>query len=147
MLNTDSKGFTIENLSVLNAESSPNLPRDFPQDRIPKELCGHSLAQMLLCTMNTSTNLCAKQNKQYYMCRRERDAQLFSSIQDWESQKFTKLSKNDKEKYLQGLKDDQNKMETTLQSLPQSIANKHRRWRYQSDISQTEWRHKYLSAL
>jgi len=35
MLNTDAKGFTIENLAVLNAEYSPNLPKAFPSTRIP----------------------------------------------------------------------------------------------------------------
>lgn len=80
MLNTDTKGFTIENLSVLNAEYQPTLPLDFPKDKVPKELCQHVLSQMLLCTMNSSTNLCGSQNKNYYMCRRERDAQLFSAI-------------------------------------------------------------------
>lgn len=44
MLNTDSKGFTIENIAVLNAEFSPSLPKEFPKDRIPKEICGHALA-------------------------------------------------------------------------------------------------------
>ena len=74
MLNTDAKGFTIENLAVLNSEYSPNLPKAFPSHLIPKEICGHALAQMLMCTMNSSTNLCARQNKQYYLCKRERDA-------------------------------------------------------------------------
>jgi len=53
MINTDSKGTTIENIATINAEYSPNLPRGFPQERIGKEICGHTLAQMLLCTMNS----------------------------------------------------------------------------------------------
>lgn len=44
MLNTDTKGFTIENLSVLNSEYQPTLPPDFPADKIPKEMCQHVLS-------------------------------------------------------------------------------------------------------
>jgi hypothetical protein len=69
------------------------------------------------------------------MCRRERDAQLYSAIESWETTKYTKMSKIDKGKYLTELKDNRDKLETTLQDLPMSIANKHRRWRFQADIS------------
>lgn len=45
MLNTDSKGFQIENLAELNREYQPSLPQGFPKDRIPSgDLCAHSLA-------------------------------------------------------------------------------------------------------
>ena len=74
MLNTDTKAMTIENVAIFNSEYQPSLPKDFPRDRIPAEKCGHALAQMLLCQMNSQSNLCAKENKHYYVCRRERDA-------------------------------------------------------------------------
>jgi hypothetical protein len=64
------------------------------------------------------------------MCRRERDAQLYSAIEHWETSKYTKMSKNDKGKYLNVLQEDRDKLETTLKELPMSIANKHRRWRF-----------------
>jgi hypothetical protein len=35
MINTDSKGFTIDNLNELNKEHSPSIPFDFPKERLP----------------------------------------------------------------------------------------------------------------
>jgi hypothetical protein len=35
MLNTDSKGFLVENLAELNKEHSPSIPIGFPRDRMP----------------------------------------------------------------------------------------------------------------
>ena len=75
MLNTDSKGFLIENFAEFNREYSPNVPASLPRDRLPKgDLCGHVLSELLLCAMNSAENMCGSQAKHYYMCRRERDA-------------------------------------------------------------------------
>ena len=81
MINTDNKGFTIENLNVFNSEFQPTLPKGFPQERVPHEVCGLPLAQLLLCTMEATSNQCGNQSKIYYMCRRERDAHLFGAVQ------------------------------------------------------------------
>jgi hypothetical protein len=43
--------------------------------------------------MNSKTNECGAEAKNYYMCRRERDAQLFTAIKEWEKDTYTK-SKN-----------------------------------------------------
>ena len=81
MLNTDAKGFTIENFAEFNKEYSPSVPRGFPRSRLPKgDLCGRVLAELLICSMNSAENLCGNQSKNYYMCRRERDAQIYTAI-------------------------------------------------------------------
>lgn len=80
MLNTDSRGFLVENLAELNKEHSPSIPKDFPRERLPEELCKHALTNMMLCLVNNQQNLCGYQNKQYYMCKKERDAILFQRI-------------------------------------------------------------------
>ena len=86
MLNTDSKGILIENFAEFNREYSPSIPSGFPKSKLPRgDLCGGVLAELLLCAMNTSENLCGIQAKHYYMCRRERDAQIYSAIRKWET--------------------------------------------------------------
>jgi len=37
MLNTDSRGFLVENLNELNKEHSPSIPTSFPKDRLPSK--------------------------------------------------------------------------------------------------------------
>ena len=89
MLNTDTKGFAIENFAEFNREYSPSIPKGFPKDRLPKgDLCGHVLSELLICAMNSAENMCGTQAKHYYMCRRERDAQIFSLIKKWEIEEF-----------------------------------------------------------
>ena len=89
MLNTDTKGFLIENFAEFNREYSPNVSAKFPQSLLPKgDLCGHVLTELLLCAMNSSENLCGVEAKHYYMCRRERDAQIYTAIRSWETQNF-----------------------------------------------------------
>ena len=38
MLNTESKGFTIENFEELNREIQPTIPKEFPRERMPSKL-------------------------------------------------------------------------------------------------------------
>ena len=68
------------------------------------------------------------------MCRRERDAQLFSAIKQWETEKYQQSK--DKTAYKRDLSMQKEKLEADVKAMPHSIANKHRRWRYQSDIEQ-----------
>ena len=95
MLNTDTKGFSIENFSEFNREYSPSVPSAFPKNRLPKgDLCGHSLTELLLCAMNSAENMCGSEAKLYYMCRRERDAQIYSAIKNWEIEEITQRKDN-----------------------------------------------------
>mgnify|MGYP000607084326 CR=1 FL=1 len=143
MLNTDTKGFTIENFAEFNRESSPSVPPAFPKSRLPKgDLCGHVLAELLLCTMNSAENLCSSQAKSYYMCRRERDAQIFSAIRAWETEKIT--TEKEPLNYIQAIEQEKIEAEKLLKQTNLSIANKHKRWRIQADIEQLDWRANYL---
>ena len=105
MLNTDSKGHSIENFADFNREYSPSIPPAFPREKLPKgDLCGHTLTQLLLCAMNSAENLCGSQAKLYYMCRRERDAQIFSAIRSWETENIVATSsEQDKAAYIQSI--------------------------------------------
>lgn len=38
MLNTDSRGFNLENLAELNKDYSPTIPYNFPKERMPSKL-------------------------------------------------------------------------------------------------------------
>ena len=88
MLNVDHRGVYIENLAEYNREHSPTIPKGFPRDRLPRDMCQHTLSHLLQCLMASQQNKCGGENKQYYVCKRERDAQLFTSIKDWEQEHF-----------------------------------------------------------
>lgn len=102
MQNTDSHGFLVENLQELNKEHSPSIPPGFPRDLIPQELCKHALTEMMLCLVNNQQNLCGYQNKMYYICKKERDAIIFSRIQSWEVNDVFKKNEK-KNEYIEGL--------------------------------------------
>jgi hypothetical protein len=94
----------------------------------------------------------------YYICRRERDAQIFQSIKEWELEHFRSdqlPSKGEdqspsssqatrQEGYLEDLKGKRQEIVQRFESTPSSIANKHKRWRMAADIEQLQWRHQYL---
>ena len=86
MLNVDHKGLHIENLNELNKEHSPTLPKEFPKALIPKDMCQFALNRQLLCLLGSQANKCGEQNKLFYQCKRERDSQMFKSIQTWEQE-------------------------------------------------------------
>ena len=162
MLNADHRGLLIENLSEFNREHSPTIPYDFPKERLPAEKCQNALTQMLVCLMGSQANRCGLENKAFFQCKRERDAQLFTSIKTWELEYFAKhsfLKNNQKievpdgaqglsdqqQAYLQSLEDQRVALIKRFESTPQSIANKHLRWRIAADIEQLKWRIGYLT--
>ena len=99
MINTDTKGLTIENLAELEKEIEPTLPENFPTNRLPTgDLCAHVLSRMLVCTMKSQQNLCGSEIKDFYICRRERDAQIFSAIKSWEEDQVANIA--DREGYV-----------------------------------------------
>ena len=49
MLNVDHRGLLIENLAEFNKEHSPMIPKDFPKERLPKDMCQHAFANLLYC--------------------------------------------------------------------------------------------------
>ena len=130
MLNTDTHGFQIQNFTEFNREISPSIPKEFPQKNLPSELCAHTLSEMYLCTMNSAENMCGTQAKNYYICKRERDAQIFSAIKSWETDLVTKMKKTQHQTaYIDTLKQEREKLDNVLEKTPISIGNNHRRWR------------------
>lgn len=144
MMNTDSKGFLVENLNEFNKEHSPSIPDGFPRELMPAELCKNALAHMMLCLVNNQQNLCGYENKQYYMCKKERDATLFTRIRDWETAQFNALDKLGRESKIGELESQRKEVSRTFEKTPSSIGNKHRRWRMAADIEQLKWRIDYL---
>lgn len=119
MINTDSKGMAPENLTDFLREHSPNIPIDFPKDRLPKELCQAAFIDQLSCLMKAPANQCGVYNKAFYVCRKERDALLFQSIKDWEAEKYLKIEKEGEKKgYLQELGEKKKDLEQMLQRTP-----------------------------
>lgn len=43
---------------------------------------------MLHCLTASQANLCGDFSKMYYVCKRERDAQIYQSIKEWELEHF-----------------------------------------------------------
>ena len=130
MLNTDTHGYQIQNFTEFNREISPTVPKEFPKKNLPKELCANSLTEMYLCTMNSAENMCGTQAKNYYICKRERDAQIFSAIKSWETDLVTKMKKpQHQESYIDNLKHEKGKLEGIYERTQISIGNNHKRWR------------------
>ena len=53
--------------------------------------------------MNSQTNQCSTEIKDFLMCRRERDAQIFGAIKMWETQLFSKMAQKDRVEHLKSL--------------------------------------------
>ena len=66
MLNVDHKGLYIENTSEFNREHSPTLPKAFPKELLPQDLCQSNLALLLQCLALKPPNMCGAYNKEYY---------------------------------------------------------------------------------
>ena len=87
-----------------------------------------------MCTMNSAENLCGDHAKLFYMCKRERDAQLFEAVKNWEKEEFNKLAMGKERKdYIEKLKFEGIRLDKELQEIPLAIGNKHKRWRLEAD--------------
>ena len=71
---------------------------------------------------------------------------MFVSIKEWEIGHFNQdmQSGMNKQNYIKDLETKRLKFINDFENLPQSIANKHRRWRIAADIEQLKWRLDYL---
>ena len=112
---------------------------------------------MVACVFENHPNKCGEQNKHFYICRRERDAQLFHSIKKWEIEHFNGQSFTaghttrdvdpltpQQKSYLTQLQQERQGMIQRFESTPSNLTNKHKRWRMAADIEQLEWRSNYL---
>ena len=98
--------------------------------------------------MNSAENLCGLHAKHYYMCRRERDAQVFSAIKRWEQEYLASSVKEPaaREAYIKQVEEERAQLDAEYAKTPITIGNKHRRWRMQADLEQLKWRVDYLRA-
>ena len=71
---------------------------------------------------------------------------MFASIEQWETEHVSKMESG-KEAYIQNLEDKRVNLVQRFEMTPQSIANKHKRWRIAADIEQLKWRVNYLNNL
>ena len=80
------------------------------------------------------------------MCKRERDALLFSRIQTFETEQYNTLKdEQSKTFYLEKLKIKKKELAKVFEKTPASVGNKHKRWRMAADIEQLQWRIDYLN--
>lgn len=75
------------------------------------------------------------------------DSLIFKSIMDWEKAKFVSYQPDFKTKYLAGLKARVAALKLQKDKIPVSQVNENKIWRYNADITQLNWRHRYLTAL
>ena len=69
------------------------------------------------------------------MCRKERDAQIFKSIEQWEIEKVQNLESKDKQlNYINLLEENHRTLERRQEKTPSSLGNKHLKWRISSDL-------------
>ena len=72
---------------------------------------------------------------------------IFDEIKKWEKEKFTPLSNNQKDQYINDLIIKKNDLQDKRVKIPTTNANNNKQWRYQSDIEQINWRLRYLRPL
>lgn len=69
------------------------------------------------------------------MCRRERDAQIFSSIKEWDLENLkNSIGIDKKTNYIKSLEARKIEFERRNEKTPNSIGNKHKKWRLKADI-------------
>lgn len=144
-MQADANGVTMDNPSELCQEYSPRLPSDFPKALIPSDLCQGSYMQLAVCLDKAdSTAWCGSQIIEFYFCKKKRDNHLFGQLEKWETTKFSKLNDEEKKNYLDNIDAETKEIKSQLSQIPQDIENKNRRWRFESDIQQNEWRRSFL---
>lgn len=75
------------------------------------------------------------------MCRRERDALIFTNIKTWEREELGKLPDIEaQKKYIGELAEKKKEVTKMFERTPQSLGNKNKRWRIAADIEQLQWR-------
>jgi hypothetical protein len=99
---------------------------------------------MMLCLVNNQQNLCGYENKQFYMCKRERDAAVFARIREWDLARVAGMAGPEAVKEVETLEMERKEVAERFGKTAASIGNKHRRWRMAADIEQLKWRIDYL---
>ena len=74
------------------------------------------------------------------------DSLIFKNIMEWEKGKFASYGTDMKQKYLGGLKARVAALKREKDLIPVSQTNENKIWRFNADITQLNWRYRYLSA-
>ena len=66
----------------LTAEPSPSLPKDFPKELIPENICEVEFFDLVRCAYSEGIQMtCPREYKNFLECKRERDLKLFYNLQ------------------------------------------------------------------
>ncbi|KAL4489300.1 hypothetical protein ABPG72_006364 [Tetrahymena utriculariae] len=129
-------------------EYSPSIPKEFPKEKIPKNLCEKELIKMIKCERIFQTNYaCVEDYEAFVQCKKQRDLELFKSIKEWEIDHFQKLQPHLRKLYFQGLTFKKDRLKQDYERIPSSFSYQNRQWRFMSDIEQIEWRLGYLKPI
>lgn len=127
-------------------EMSPTLPKKFPKELIPKEICEGQLNKLTSCLVDNEFNNvdCEDFQFKFYECKKWRDALLFKRIKEWELKEYDRLNEEDKLYYVNELKIKKIEFINEYEKIEVTPRNRGKRIRYSSDIEQIDWRIKYL---
>ncbi|CAD8122785.1 unnamed protein product [Paramecium sonneborni] len=125
----------------LISEPSPSLPKDFPSELIPKNICEVEFFDLIRCTYQDGAQMtCPKEYKKFLECKRDRDLKLFNALQKWEIQRVKDHNPAMQQLYKQGLQNKISRLTEAVSTMPTNFWYLHKRQRYQTDIEQLQWR-------
>lgn len=123
-------------------EMSPTLPKEFPKELIPKELCEKQIKTLLSCLLdNEFDNVkCEEKQFEYYECKKWRDSLLFKRINEWELEHFKKMKDDEKISHIDNLKIKKLEFIDKYETLEVVSSNRNKRNKISYDIEQLNWR-------
>ncbi|CAI2383545.1 unnamed protein product [Moneuplotes crassus] len=137
---------SIDNPKDFQKEPMPKIPYDFPKERLPLNLCEIELADILKCVNYTGYTIqCSHYMTKYYLCKKKRDTAIFGEIQEWETEKYSKLGLQERRDYIQTIKDENDELNKKLKTAVKENQDENLQWRLSSDLKQNKWRVEYLS--
>lgn len=132
----------------LAEEFSPTFPSGFKP--VLSESCEKPFIELLKCgsLFGFHANLdCAQEFESFTRCKKRRDIGVFDQIRTWEVNLFQRMNDKEKQAHLQALINEEAQLKREVRAIPTSSAYISKRWRYNSDVEQLNWRMKYLSKL
>jgi hypothetical protein len=127
-------------------EMSPTLPKEFPKELIPKEICERQMKTLLSCLIdNEFDNVkCEELQFEYYECKKWRDTLIFKRINEWEVDNYKKMKDNERVSHLDNLKVKKLEFIDKYEKLEVTSSNRNKRNKISYDIEQLNWRINYL---
>jgi hypothetical protein len=127
-------------------EMSPSLPKEFPKELIPKEICEKQMKTLVSCLLdNNFDNVkCEDLQFEYYECKKWRDALIFKRINEWEIDYAKKMQDDQRTSHIDTLKVKKLEFIDSYEKLEVTAGNRIKRNRISYDIEQLSWRINYL---